>query len=97
MLIRSSARCFYSSIWERCLRSGNRGSAHAEAAARAATILSETDLLTGIANRRRAPPVLDQAILTSRQSGRPVSIAIFDIDRLSTSMILTATKQVKGC
>ncbi len=54
--------------------------AHAEAAARDATILAETDQLTGIANRRRASFVLDQALLVSRQTGRPVSIAMFDID-----------------
>lgn len=54
--------------------------AHAEAAARSATMLAETDLLTGIANRRRTSFVLDQAILAARQTGSPVSIAIFDID-----------------
>lgn len=53
---------------------------HAEAAAREATILAETDLLTGIANRRRTTFVLNQAILASQQTGRPLSIAILDVD-----------------
>jgi len=52
----------------------------AEAAAREATILAETDLLTGIANRRRTVFALDQAVMVSRQKGRPLSIAMFDID-----------------
>ena len=54
--------------------------ARAETAAREATILAETDLLTGIANRRRTTFALDQAVIVSRQTGRPVSIAMFDID-----------------
>ncbi|RXD07303.1 sensor domain-containing diguanylate cyclase [Sphingomonas sp. UV9] len=52
----------------------------AEAAAREATILAETDLLTGIANRRRTTFALDQAVLASRQTKQPVSIAMFDVD-----------------
>ncbi len=52
----------------------------AEHAAAQATILAETDQLTGIANRRRTSAVLDQAAATSRTCGRPVSIAMFDID-----------------
>ncbi len=54
--------------------------ARAETAAREATILAETDLLTGIANRRRATIALDHAVLAYRQTKRPVSIAMFDID-----------------
>lgn len=54
--------------------------ARAETVAREATILAETDLLTGIANRRRTSFALDQALLSSRQTGRPVSIAMIDID-----------------
>ena len=54
--------------------------ARAETAAREATILAETDLLTGIANRRRTTFALDQAVLVSRQTGRPLSVAMFDID-----------------
>ena len=52
----------------------------AEAAAREATILAETDLLTGIANRRRTTFALDQAVLASRHTQLPVSIAMFDVD-----------------
>lgn len=52
----------------------------AEEAARQATIMAETDQLTGIANRRRTELALDQAIAMAGQSCRPVSIAIFDID-----------------
>lgn len=54
--------------------------ARAEAATHEATKLAETDLLTGIPNRRCIAFVLDQAVLASRQTGRPVSIAMFDID-----------------
>lgn len=52
----------------------------AEAAAAQATILAETDQLTGIANRRRTSLALEQAVDAARASGRPVSIAMFDID-----------------
>lgn len=52
----------------------------AEEAARLATVMAETDQLTGIANRRRALAVLDRAVSVSDAGGGPVSIAIFDID-----------------
>jgi diguanylate cyclase (GGDEF)-like protein len=52
----------------------------AEEAARAATIMAETDQLTGIANRRRTTFLLDKAVLDSRRTGKPISVAIFDID-----------------
>jgi len=52
----------------------------AEEAARLATIMAETDQLTGIANRRRALAVLEGAVSASDAGGGPVSIAIFDID-----------------
>lgn len=52
----------------------------AERAAREATILAETDQLTGIANRRRTTFALDQAVLAARASGQPLSVAMFDID-----------------
>lgn len=54
--------------------------ARAETAAKEAIKLAETDLLTGIANRRRTNVVLDQAIVASQKEGRPLSIAMFDID-----------------
>lgn len=53
---------------------------HAEQAAREAMVLAETDPLTGIANRRRTMLVLDRAIAEARLDGRPLSIAMFDID-----------------
>ena len=52
----------------------------AEDAAAQATIMAETDQLTGIANRRRTSFALEQAVQASRDSGRPVAIAMFDID-----------------
>ncbi|WP_294324249.1 sensor domain-containing diguanylate cyclase [uncultured Sphingomonas sp.] len=52
----------------------------AEEAARIATIMAETDQLTGIANRRRTLAALERAVSTSDADGGPVSIAIFDID-----------------
>lgn len=53
---------------------------HAESAAAQAMIIAETDQLTGIANRRRAASVLDEAVRTSGHSGLPMSVAMFDID-----------------
>lgn len=52
----------------------------AEQAAKQATIMAETDQLTGIANRRRVSLVLEQAIACSKETGRPLAVAIFDID-----------------
>ncbi|KQU45963.1 hypothetical protein ASG67_15190 [Sphingomonas sp. Leaf339] len=54
--------------------------AQAEETARQATIMAETDPLTGIANRRRTTCALDQAISAARLSDRPLSVAMFDID-----------------
>ena len=42
--------------------------------------MSETDPLTGIANRRRTLTALDQAIATALAERRPLSVAMFDID-----------------
>lgn len=52
----------------------------AEQAAKQATIMAETDQLTGIANRRRVSLALEQAIACSEETGRPLAVAIFDID-----------------
>lgn len=52
----------------------------AEEAAAHATIMAETDQLTGIANRRRTSLALDEAVRESLRHGRPVSVAMFDID-----------------
>lgn len=52
----------------------------AETAARDAIVLAETDQLTGIANRRRTSFVLEQTLLLARETGLPVSVAMFDID-----------------
>lgn len=51
-----------------------------EEAAAQAMIMAETDQLTGIANRRRTSFALEQAVSASRESGKAVSIAMFDID-----------------
>jgi diguanylate cyclase (GGDEF)-like protein len=58
----------------------NAARVRAEAAAAQATILAQTDQLTGIANRRRTTLVLDEAVQASSEHGTPVSIATFDID-----------------
>lgn len=55
--------------------------AQAENAAREATVLAETDQLTGIANRRRTTFVLDQKVLDSKTTGCPISVVMLDIDR----------------
>lgn len=52
----------------------------AETAARDARLLSETDELTGLANRRMFMRQLDLEIETARNASSPLSLAIFDID-----------------
>lgn len=52
----------------------------AEEAAAHATIMAETDQLTGIANRRRTALVLDEAVRDAVQQDRRVSVAMFDVD-----------------
>ena len=52
----------------------------AEDAAAKATIMAETDQLTGIANRRRTTFALEEAVRASCDSGRSVAVAMFDID-----------------
>lgn len=43
--------------------------------------VATTDELTGLANRRELFASLDRMIAASRRSGRPVSVAVLDIDR----------------
>lgn len=43
--------------------------------------VATTDELTGLANRRELFSSLDRMIAASRRSGRPVSVAVLDIDR----------------
>lgn len=57
-----------------------RARIRAETAARNAIILAETDQLTGIANRRRTSFVLEQTLRLARETGHPMSVAMFDID-----------------
>ncbi|RFC63684.1 sensor domain-containing diguanylate cyclase [Fulvimarina endophytica] len=45
-----------------------------------ATRLAETDVLTGLANRRRVLDEIAEAVGTARTSGAPCALAIFDID-----------------
>lgn len=52
----------------------------AEEAAAHATIMAETDQLTGIANRRRTALMLDEAVRDAVRQGRRVSVAMFDVD-----------------
>lgn len=52
----------------------------AEEAAKHATIIAETDQLTGIANRRATCLALDRAIAATESIGQPLSIAMFDVD-----------------
>ena len=52
----------------------------AEQAARIAIAAAETDALTGVANRRKVVETLDTAIAAARASGRPLSVAMIDLD-----------------
>lgn len=52
--------------------------------AKSARWLSETDELTGIANRRRALSALREASRFAAVNGHPLTIAIFDVDRFKT-------------
>ncbi|WP_083672080.1 diguanylate cyclase [Sphingomonas montana] len=51
-----------------------------EAARATAEAAADTDQLTGLASRRRALRVLDEAIETARTGREPLSVAIFDVD-----------------
>lgn len=64
-------------IYERDLLAA---SALARQAANDAKLMAETDQLTGIANRRRISAELEMEIANSTKHGRPLAIAIFDID-----------------
>ncbi len=57
-------------------------SSHAKAVndARHARELSETDALTGLANRRRVMRELDQIVMTARVTQMPLALVMFDID-----------------
>jgi diguanylate cyclase (GGDEF)-like protein len=52
----------------------------ARQAANDAKLMAETDQLTGIANRRRISAELEMEIANSTKHGRPLAVAIFDID-----------------
>jgi diguanylate cyclase (GGDEF)-like protein len=64
-------------IYERDLLAA---SALARQAANDAKQMAETDQLTGIANRRRISAELEMEIANSTKHGRPLAVAIFDID-----------------
>ena len=51
-----------------------------EAARSAAERVANTDMLTGLPNRRHTLTVLDQALRRAVQDGAPLAVAIFDID-----------------
>ena len=52
----------------------------AEQAARVAIAAAETDPLTGVANRRKIAGLLDQSITAALTTGRPLSVAMVDLD-----------------
>ena len=52
-----------------------------EAASTELQRIAMTDELTGLANRREALAGIDRMIATARRSGRPLTLAILDIDR----------------
>lgn len=52
----------------------------AQAAVSEITVLSETDALTGLPNRRRIYNVLEQEMDRARRYGGPLSLVLFDID-----------------
>ncbi|WP_298688084.1 diguanylate cyclase [uncultured Sphingomonas sp.] len=56
----------------------------AENVARAATLIADTDALTGVASRRKTLQTLSDALAQARASGRPLSIATFDLDHFKT-------------
>jgi diguanylate cyclase (GGDEF)-like protein/PAS domain S-box-containing protein len=56
----------------------------AEHEARRAVTLSETDQLTGIANRRKALAVLDERIARANDGGQSLAIAMLDIDHFKS-------------
>lgn len=58
----------------------NRAWRQAGAATAELRRLASTDELTGIANRRSFFAAADRAVASSRRYGRPLSVAIFDID-----------------
>lgn len=51
-----------------------------EAARRAAERVANTDMLTGLPNRRHALAFLETALVGARENGAPLAVAIFDID-----------------
>ncbi|PXA93295.1 sensor domain-containing diguanylate cyclase [Nostoc sp. 3335mG] len=52
----------------------------AEAAAARATLMAETDPLTGIANRRRTVCAMEEAVQAASDNCHPAAVAMFDID-----------------
>lgn len=51
-----------------------------EAARTSAEAAANTDMLTGLPNRRHTLAVLEEAIVTSQATGAPLAVAILDID-----------------
>ena len=51
-----------------------------ESARSAAERVANTDMLTGLPNRRHTLTILDQVLCEARQQGTPLAVAIFDID-----------------
>ena len=51
-----------------------------ESARSAAERVANTDMLTGLPNRRHTLAILDQVLCEAKQQGTPLAVAIFDID-----------------
>lgn len=51
---------------------------------RALEVLSRTDLLTGLSNRRRLEETLQAELLRARRYGAPFSVVLLDVDRFKT-------------
>lgn len=51
-----------------------------EAARSAAERVANTDMLTGLPNRRQTLAFLEEALAAARENGAPLAVAIFDID-----------------
>ena len=76
----------FQDVTERTLAMQELAEAHRQARrdAHEAKVLSETDQLTGIANRRRILELLDEAMRTADRTQGELCIAMFDIDHFKS-------------
>lgn len=66
--------------WVRIERELDAARKAAEDAAARALHLADTDVLTGVASRRRAMSVLDEAFSAAKRGARSLSVAVLDVD-----------------